>query len=1043
MLPPISSDNAAMPHEPVSYPVSSLRLRVTQWVTLACCWLLLCAPAWASGIAATRDGVLQFHHTAWSTERGAPADIWDIAQADNGPLWLATGFGLFQFDGDRFARVPPPNGEAYASHNMTALTLAPDDTAWIGYFGAGIDRLADGHLTHFAPGKDLPSGMVFKLERDGSGRLWAAIDGGLCWFDGTRWHRAGADWGYPAARAQWLLRDRRGVLWVSDGTQLLRLRAGGKRFEPSGQPVGPFTTMAESPDGSVWVADPYRGIFALTDARGQLLPAATRAQPRFAGLFARRIRFMRDGALWGTDYAAGGVFRIATPLAPAPVLEHVGTLQGLTSATAGPLLEDREGNLWVGTNLGLNRFRHRALLPLAALLPGPATAVEMFTSRSGAAPGPLVAALRDNRLLALTRLRIDRMQHGGAASTLAVPNTLRSWVLAEHALLRLQGGLVQPVPLPLGVAPGEIRALLVDATAQPLVCPDARGPYRYDGTGWQPLAGVQETPCSVLARAHDGALWIGDVKGELRLLRGNRVRRYSATDGLSVGPITALWSSPALTLVAGEAAVAVLGPDGRFRTLPDQASPLLQGVTGIVQDAAGGVWLNGNRGVVHLSQHALTQSVQAGLPAPSLRLYDTMDGLPGIAQQATPVPSALAAADGLLWFATNQGLAWLDPSQTYRNPTAPTVAITEVVANDRPYPLQAALRLPKWSDRLRIGYEAVSLTRPERVRFRYRLDGVDAAWQDAGNRTEAFYTNLAPGRYRFEVAAANNDGVWNARGDALDVAIEPAFVQTWQFKLCCVLAVVAALAVAWRLRTRHVAGRLRARLEERYRERERIARELHDTLLQGTQGLILRLHTASRSLAWDDPRRQELEKTVELAERALIEGRDRVNGLRDTHSLRTDLAGALQQARETTMPIPTATLDVLVNGRPLVLRALVADELFQLGREALSNADRHARANKIVLELRYGSRDFVLRIRDDGCGLAPDVLHGHARTGHWGLTGMQERARRIGAQMQLWSRPGSGTEVQIVVPARAAYARPPKRWCWPFQNARPTETPHG
>lgn len=322
---------------------------------------------------------------------------------------------------------------------------------------------------------------------------------------------------------------------------------------------------------------------------------------------------------------------------------------------------------------------------------------------------------------------------------------------------------------------------------------------------------------------------------------------------MSVGPITALWSSPALTLVAGEAAVAVLGPDGRFRTLPDQASPLLQGVTGIVQDAAGGVWLNGNRGVVHLSLQALTQSVQTGLPAPSLRLYDTMDGLPGIAQQATPVPSALAAADGLLWFATNQGLAWLDPSQTYRNPTAPTVAITEVVANDRPYPLQAALRLPKWSDRLRIGYEAVSLTRPERVRFRYRLDGVDAAWQDAGNRTEAFYTNLAPGRYRFEVAAANNDGVWNARGDTLDVVIEPAFVQTWQFKLCCVLAAVAALAVAWRLRTRHVAGRLRARLEERYRERERIARELHDTLLQGTQGLILRLHTASRSLAWDDP----------------------------------------------------------------------------------------------------------------------------------------------------------------------------------------------
>lgn len=1038
---PISPDNAAMPREPPNRFHLLWRLCAAVIVVMCSCgWP--CNPVYAQGIAATRAGLLQFHHTAWSTERGAPADIWDIQQAEAGPLWLATGFGLFQFDGDRFARQAAPDGEAYASHNMTTLALAPDDTAWIGYFNAGIDRVADGHLTHFSPGKDVPAGMVFRIEHDGSGRWWAAIDGGLCWFDGQRWQRAGADWGYTAERAHWLLRDVRGTLWVSDGTQILSLRPGAKRFEPSGQQVGLYVTMAESPGGAIWVADPYRGVFALTDAQGHVLPATARARLQFPGLFARRIRFMRDGALWGSDYAAHGLFRIALPTSPTPVLERFGTVQGLTSATAGPLLEDREGNLWAGTNLGLNRFRHRALLPLASLLPGQAMAVATFNPAPGTAARPLLASLRDGRLLALSRDRVEGLQRGASHHILDVPATANGWVLGEHALLRLQVGRVQPVALPLGLATGAIRAFVVDNRNHPWICPDAGGPYAFDGNAWQPLPDLQDSPCTVLANTRDGGLWVGTIKGDARLLQGRQVTRYSAENGLSVGPITAIWQGTSLTLVAGETGLAALGADGRFRQVADQTNPLLQGITGIVQDRHGTLWLNGNRGVVQIAQRALLQSVQSGVVSPALRLYDIMDGLPGVAQQATPVPTAIAADDGLLWFTTNQGLAWLDPEQTYRNPTAPEVFITDVVADDRPYPRTAGLRLPKWTHRLRIGYDAVSLTRPERVRFRYRLEGVDAQWQDAGNRNEAFYTNLAPGRYRFRIAAANNDGVWNARGDTLDFVIEAAFVQTWQFKVCVALALLLTLAMLWRMRTRRIAGRLRARLEERYRERERIARELHDTLLQGTQGLILRLHAASRSLPQDDPRRLELEQAVDLAENALVEGRDRVNGLRDSYSLRQDLAAALQRAREATMPPPSAELQVSVEGRPVALRPMVADEVFQLGREALANADRHAGAARIALELRYGSRDFVLRIRDDGCGLDPDVLHGHARTGHWGLTGMQERAKRIGAKMQLWSRPGSGTAIQITLPARTAYATPP-RWWWRFRPARSTESSNG
>ncbi|UXA53430.1 histidine kinase [Xanthomonas prunicola] len=1030
-----------MPHAPLIRSPFLSRLCAAAVVTL--CWVvLLCAPVRAAGIATTRNGLLQFHHTAWSIERGAPADIWDIQQADGGALWLATGFGLFKFDGEHFTRQAAPEGEAYASHNMTALSLTADDGAWIGYFNAGIDRLADGHLTHFVPGKDVPDGMVFRIERDGSGRLWAAIDGGLCWFDGQRWQRAGADWGYPEASAQWLLHDRRGILWVSDGSRILLLRPGGQRFESTGQQVGHFTTMAEHPDGTIWVADPHRGVFALTDTHGAVLSAAARDQLQFPGLFAGRIRFMRDGALWGSDYSAGGVFRVAQPTSPAPVLERYGPVQGLTSSTAGPLLEDQEGNLWAGTNLGLNRFRHRALLPLSALLPGQTTAVAIFAAAATPNAPLLLAVLRDERQLALTRSGIERLQRGAPASVLKVPSTANGWLLGDNHLLRLQEGRTQSLPLPQDVLTGSIRAFTVDAQNAPWVCPDASGPQRWDGNRWQAMTRLLDEPCSVLVTAPDAALWMGTVKGEVSVLRGGQLQHYTANDGLAVGPITAIWRSAALTLVAGESGLAVLRHDGRFQQVADQANPLLQGITGIVRDRHDTFWLNGNRGVVQIGRQALLRSLRTGVASPTLRVYDIMDGLPGVAQQATPVPTAVAAADGLLWFATNQGMAWLDPEHTYRNPTAPEVFITDVVANDRLYPRQDGLHLPEGTDRLRIGYDAISLTRPERVRFRYRLEGVDPRWQDAGNRNEAFYTNLAPGRYRFRIAAANNDGVWNARGDTLDFVIEAAFVQTWQFKVCCVLALLLALGIAWRMRARHVAGRLRARLEERYRERERIARELHDTLLQGTQGLILRLHAASRSLPWNDPRRLELEQAVDLAENALAEGRDRVNGLRDSQSLHEDLAAALQRARNATMPPPSAALQVSVDGRPMRLRPLVADELFQLGREALANADRHADATGIALELRYGSRDFTLRIRDDGRGLDPDVLHGHARTGHWGLTGMQERAQRIGAKMQLWSRPGSGTEIQITLPAHAAYVHARRCW-WPFHTARSTESSNG
>lgn len=521
---------------------------------------------------------------------------------------------------------------------------------------------------------------------------------------------------------------------MSDGSRILSLQPGARRFESSGQQVGHFTTMAEHPDGAIWVADPHRGVFALTDAHGVVLPAVARNRLQFPGLFAHRIRFMRDGALWGSDYIAGGVFRVAQPTSSAPVLERYGPVQGLTSSTAGPLLEDHEGNLWAGTNLGLNRFRHRALLPLAALLPGQTTAVAVFATVATPSAPVLLAVLRDERQLALTRTGIQACNAarlsaccrcrptptaGCSATTAccACTQAARTPAPAAGCAHRIDPRVCRRCP---GLALGVSRCQRPAALGRPSLAADCElaGPTLFG-----------------LAAAPDGALWVGSVTGELSVLRGGQVQHYTANNGLSVGPITAIWRSAALTLVAGESGLAMLGSDGRFQQVADQANPVLQGITGIARDRHDTFWLNGNRGVVQIGRQALLRSLRNGLVSPTLRLYDVMDGLPGVAQQATPVPTAIAAADGLLWFTTNQGLAWLDPEQTYRNPTAPKVFITEVVANDRPYPRQDGLHLPKWTDRLRIGYDAISLTRPERVRFRYRLEG----WMHAG-RTPATAT---------------------------------------------------------------------------------------------------------------------------------------------------------------------------------------------------------------------------------------------------------------------------------------------------------------
>ena len=411
------------------------------------------------------------------------------------------------------------------------------------------------------------------------------------------------------------------------------------------------------------------------------------------------------------------------------------------------------------------------------------------------------------------------------------------------------------------------------------------------------------------------------------------------------------------------------------------------------------------------------------------------------------------SSDGKLWFTTFDGVSVVDPRHLPINQFPPPVRIEKISADHKTYdvssveaPFRAAspdgarlkpastaglynerLRLPPLVRDLQIDYTALSLVAPEKVLFRYKLEGWDRDWQDAGNRRQAFYTNLAPRNYRFRVRACNNSGVWNEAGASFDFSVAPAYYQTTWFRLSCVAVFLALLWSLYELRRRQLQRQFNVGLEARVNERTRIARELHDTLLQSFQGLLLKFQVASDLLPERPVEAKEtLDSAVDQAAAAITEGRDAVQDLRSSTVTTNDLAAAIsalgQELAANQTGNSSALFHVEVEGTPRNLHPLLRDEIYRIAAEALRNAFRHAKARRIESEILYEERQLRLRVRDDGKGLDPGVLRGEGRPGHYGLLGMRERATLIGARLDVWSKGDSGTEIELTVPASRAYA---------------------
>ncbi len=407
-------------------------------------------------------------------------------------------------------------------------------------------------------------------------------------------------------------------------------------------------------------------------------------------------------------------------------------------------------------------------------------------------------------------------------------------------------------------------------------------------------------------------------------------------------------------------------------------------------------------------------------------VFDSSDGVRSNLVFHPQRPRVTKTADGTFLFLPIDGVSMVDPRRLRRNELPPPVYVEQITADRATYDAAQGLRLPPRVRDLQIDYTALSLVAPEKNRFRVKLEGRDRDWQDVGTRRQAFYTDLGPGMYRFRVVASNNSGVWNEAGTTLEFSIAPAYYQTRWFQAAISGGMFALLWVAYRLRIRQVARQFNRTLDARVSERTRIARELHDTLLQSFHGLLLRFQTALYLLP-DRPAeaKETLAGAIDHAAKAITEGRDAVQGLRSSTIEENNLALAIsvlgaELAADGSGLRPA--FHVAVEGETRELHPILRDEIYKVAAEALRNAFRHAHAGRVEVEIRYATEQFRLRVRDDGKGIDPEVLATHGREGHYGLRGMPERAALIGGKLAVWSEVGAGTEVELRLPARIAYA---------------------
>jgi signal transduction histidine kinase/ligand-binding sensor domain-containing protein len=891
-----------------------------------------------------------------------------LLAGSDGRLWIGTSKGLASWKDGKLRGYPELAGQYI-------FTLLEDrqGTVWVSAQAGPTGRLCAIKGSVLCNGGDGSFGLgILSLYEDSHGSLWAAANSGL-W----RWSPGPPTlYSIPDSEPRGLIEGDNGALWIAMRGGIRRLIHGKVEPYPIPGVTGEYRPNKELRDrnGGLWISTWDRGLLHLHEGRTDIFDQSD-------GLSSNAVQDLyedREGSIWAAT--SNGLDRFRDFAVPTISLK-----QGLSNASVSTVLAAKDGSVWLGTRDGLDRWNHGRITVYRKLSKG-------------------VQVLGLGSLFQDERGRIWNSTVGGVN-------------YFDHDHFTPISGMTRLIAY----------ALYADGPGNLWISDRKRGLLHLfagkvvEQLPWASL-GKKDAATALLPDPVQGGLWMAFYEGGVAYFKDGQVRTsYGVAEGLGEGHVANLQLDGDGTLWAATEGGLSRIKNGRGTTLSSRNGLPCDTVMWVMEDDAHSFWLYMPCGLVHIARPELDAWIADPKRKVEVKVFDSYDGVRTMAGSAGYSPRIAKATDGKLWFISGDGASVIDPRELHFNKPPPPVHVEQIKSDGTIREAVAGMRLPALSRDVEIDYIALSLVVPEKNRFRVKLEGWDRDWKDAGNERKAFYGNLPPRNYRFRVVASNNSGVWNEAGDSFEFSIDPAYYQTRWFQALCAAAFLAVLWGLYRYRLHQVAREFNMRLDERVGERTRLARDLHDTLLQGFQGLMLRLQAIGESLP-EGEIKEELERALDRGDQVVTESRKAVHDLRLSTVLTNDLARAVRTVGDELSSEGSATFALTVEGETRELHPIVRDEVYRITREGLRNAFSHARAKNIEVEIIYGEQLFQLRIRDNGEGIAAAVLE-KGRPGHYGLPGIRERAAEIGAKLDIWSGAGTGTEIDLSIGGSTAYGK--------------------
>jgi ligand-binding sensor domain-containing protein/signal transduction histidine kinase len=946
----------------------------------------------------------QFGRQSWLTESGLPQNtVHSITQAKDGYVWIATEEGLARFDGIRFTVFDKQNTPELKSNDIRVLLEDKRGALWIGT-ADGLVRLLDAKFTAFTTRDGLPSNVIDALCEDQNGSLWVATAAGIARF-GDNVFTSQSE--LPKEGVRTLFVDREGALWIAASAGLARYKDGAiaRYGTQDGLTNNSVVSIAQDKDGRLWVGTAN----GLSRLEGKRFLTYTTGD----GLANNRIISLtvdRQGSLWigtasGLNRFANGHFSIFRPG------------DALANEIILSTFEDREGSLWIGTESGgLNLLKDKKFTTYTAREGLSSDVVKsVYEDRKGniwiGTNGGGLSLLKDGKFTNYTTA--DGLS-SNVVLALFGDGDGNLWVGTPDGLNRFRDGKFKIFTAADGLANDFVRSIYADHSGS-LWIGTRGGLTRLRGERFDVYTKANGLPNDFVGTIYEdrqGNIWIGTLGG-LSKFKDENFTNYTTREGLSNDVVISLHEDTGGALWIGTSGGGLNRlKQGKFtgystrNGLPDDV------VYSILEDHQNNLWLSSNKGIFRVNKKELDDFADGRIGSITPVLYGPADGMITRECSGGGHPAGWRSADGKLWFSTIKGLAMIDPEKIKLNDQPPPVAIEEIRVDDESISPAQTIELGPGKSRLDFYYTALSFVAPEKVRFKYRLEGFDSDWVDGGTRRVAYYTNLRPGRYKFRVIASNNDGLWNPMGAGFDLYLKPRFYQTYWFYALGILLLAMIVWQLYRFRLKRVESQFAAVLQER----NRIAREIHDNLAQEMLGISVQLEVVARTMpASAELARTHLDRVRILVRHGIAEARRYVWDLRSQALDKNDLPSALSDTarRLTTETAVSAKVEVSGTFRPL--SPLIEGNLLRIGQEAINNAVRHANAQNILINLKFDAKRVQLRVRDDGHGFDYEgPTNGDAK--HFGLLGMQERAVRIGGTLAIDSHTGEGTEVLVDVP---------------------------